>query len=137
MERVENWPSRLHEFLESAAATGFIWGENDCLLMVAGAIQAQTGVDLAAGIRGRYKTETGAKRVLTSDLGGSLENALTTKLGDPVPIPFAGRGDVALVRVDDVEAAGIIDLSGERVAVLTLDGMESLPMTSVRLAWKV
>ena len=137
LTRDDLWPSRLHEFLEGAARTGFVWGEMDCLLFVAGAIQAMTGEDLAAGIRGRYTTEIGSKRVLSSDLGGSLESALTMKLGAPVPVPFAGRGDVVLVEVDGVEAAGVIDLSGERVAVLSLDGMESVPIGAVRLAWKV
>jgi hypothetical protein len=115
----------------------FEWGRLDCLLFVADCIQAMTGEDLAAGIRGRYTTEVGSKRVLTSDLGGSLTAALTGKLGDPVPIPFSGRGDVVLVMVDGVEAAGVIDLSGERVAVLTLDGLESIPVSAARLAWKV
>lgn len=137
MNRVENWPSRLHEVLEATAQDRFEWGRLDCLLFVADCIQAMTGEDPAEAQRGRYTTEIGSKRVLASDLGGSLDAALTMKLGDPVPIPFSGRGDVVLVMVDGVEAAGVIDLSGERVAVLTLDGLESLPISAVRRAWKV
>ena len=52
MERLQDWPSRLAEFVESRRDVGFARGKADCCMLVADAVQAMTGVDYAARWRG-------------------------------------------------------------------------------------
>jgi len=135
--RVENWPRHLQEFIETAASRPFEWGTFDCVQFVGEALDAMTGINPVENWRGRYTTETGAQRIINRDYGGSLTHGWTKILGDPIPVSRAGRGDVVVVETDGVKATGIVDLTGERVACLSIDGLEFVPISAAVSAWKI
>jgi hypothetical protein len=137
--RVENWPSRLNDVIQAAEGRPFSWGDWDCGAFVGACVEAVTGSNPMQPFAGQWDSETGMLRALAAGYGGSLEQFWTAALGgDPVPVVMAGRGDVVLVQDDDgVTASGIVDLSGERVACLSLDGLEFARLSAAIAAWKV
>src|SRR5258708_4686376 len=64
MKRLEDWVVRLEAFIKERTAQPFKWGSQDCCLFAADAIEAITGVDLAADFRGKYSGAETAKAVL-------------------------------------------------------------------------
>ena len=135
--RLEDWPERLRNAIERAVSEPFEYGSPDCATWVGTAIEAMTGEAPTAPYRGRYETEIGWKRLINAELGGSLEAGWTILLGEPVAPAFASRGDVVMIEHDGAMACGLVDLSGERVACVGLDGLEYLPLSSAYTAWKV
>jgi hypothetical protein len=129
--RREDWPSRLIDFIEAASGRPFSWGSSDCCLFAADWVQDATGIDPAAGHRGRYRTEAGAARLLNR-LGGSVDAAATGALGAPLASPLlAQRGDIALVG----GALGVV-IGGE-VALLSETGPVLHPLATAARAWRV
>jgi hypothetical protein len=135
--RYEDWPGRLLAVIDAAQVREFVWGEWDCGQFVGACVEAMTGNNPVTSLRATYTTETGMKRILTRDYDGSLMAFWSAQLGAPVRVTMAGRGDIVVVEHDGTQASGVVDLSGERVACLGLDGLEYLPITSAVAAWKV
>lgn len=100
------WQSDLMAFVESRESEPFVWGKQDCALFAADAVQVMTGIDFAAEFRGKYKTETGARKQLAKLAGGGLEQALDAKL-ERVENAFVQRGDVVLFDGDLGPTLGI------------------------------
>lgn len=119
--RPANWPRLLNEYIVQAQARyreiGFKPGEFDCCTFAAGWVRLMTGVDHLAEYRGKYSTETEG-RALIESVDGSLLEALTKRLGEPVHPSMAQRGDIAL-RVND-GACGIYFTSGVRMLAVFL-----------------
>ncbi|MBC3411275.1 hypothetical protein HU720_08155 [Pseudomonas sp. SWRI51] len=92
--RNRNWTTQLAHTIKAATERPFSWGEFDCCLFAADCSMAICGVDPAASYRGRYTTETGAKRLLKRN-HGSLEGAWDACFSRVEPA-FTQRGDVAL-----------------------------------------
>ncbi|QQP93569.1 hypothetical protein IGS68_33655 (plasmid) [Skermanella sp. TT6] len=89
-------------------------------------------------LQGRYTTAIGSLRVLRREFGTtSISDAITQVMGEPVPVPMAGRGDLALVDLDGTQCVGTVDLSGERVAAIGLYGLEYVTLSAATAAWKV
>lgn len=104
LTRFPDWSDRLRTYLDRVRDEPFQWGEHDCILFTFGAVKAITGRDFIRKVRGTYSTKLEAARVLR-DLGhGTLVKAVTKKLGKPVHVAQAGRGD--LVRKD--KAVGVV-----------------------------
>ena len=59
---------RLNETIKAALGRPFLWGEFDCCLFAADCTASVCGVDPAENYRGKYTTETGAKRQLKKQL---------------------------------------------------------------------
>lgn len=136
MERVHEWDRRLAEVTSRHLQTPSSWGESDCLLKVADAIEAVTGIDLAGSIRGKYKTEAGAAKLLRKR-GHTNVESLLEELFDPVGRLLAQRGDVVTIEQDGQIAAGYVTEYG--VIVATPTGSAFRPQTdqSIRKAFKV
>ena len=106
--RYEDWPNRLHDFINSRQSTPFKWGENDCCTFGSDCIKAITGLDpiTEAGFRGHYTTALGAQRFITA--GGGLEYIVETLFKQQgfgeVPIFFAQRADIMMA---DLTAEGL------------------------------
>lgn len=94
MARVTDWPAQLDAAVEAARRRPFEWGTHDCALWAASVVQALTGVDHAAGLRGRYRSAAGALRLLAKR--GGLAVLATRALGAPIDVRHAQRGDLVL-----------------------------------------
>lgn len=92
--RHRDWTTRINEVIKAAQERPFSWGEFDCSLFAADCAVAVCGVDPAELYRGKYKTETGAKRLLKKN-HGSLEAAWDACF-KRIALSFIQRGDVVM-----------------------------------------
>lgn len=140
-DRRQDWPARLDAYLRDCAARPFQYGAHDCALFAAGAVAAVTGWDPAAAWRGAYDSLSSGQQALRAALGRvSLPQAVNRYLGRPHKLwRQAGRGDIAWVQdlLIDSRVLGVVDLSGERVAVAGAEGMIFAPTHAIRLVWKI
>lgn len=135
MKRLPDWESRLVAYLSAAAPKAFAFGENDCALFTAGAVEAMTGVDLATKWRGKYRSlKTGFTRLAKA--GFSDHVALAASLLPEVPPAFAWKGDIAVVPGDfGAGALGVVQ--GEGVYVLTATGLGIVPRLNIVRAFRL
>ena len=144
LQRTEHWATReLHSFLLERAGKPFEWGVNDCCLFPADAIEAFTGVDLAAEFRGRYTSEAEAFALIKSVTGAEgveaaaaycAERACLLERTNPL---MAQRGDLVVLENEGRMIAGIVHLNGRQAVTVAEDGLVLLPLTAVRRAWAV
>lgn len=122
---------RLEALLAERWARPFEWGVNDCALFAADAVRAQTGLDPAAPLRGRYTSAIAAGRIVRQ-LGG-LPRIVTGALGQPLRAPLlACAGDVGY---SDSQALAVC--IGEHWVCPGARGLVLLPLTAATLAWRV
>lgn len=91
--RHPDWALQLSNTIKAASERPFSWGEFDCCIFAADCAVAVCGVDPAEAYRGKYKTETSAKRVVAKG-HGSVEAILDAYFNRVNPA-FAQRGDLA------------------------------------------
>lgn len=133
--RKEGWEIALSQFLHARRKARFVWGENDCVLFPADAVQAITGVDPAAAGRG-YKTEAEANAILAGL--GTLDNLITSGMGFPphTNARMAKRGDVVIMEINGQKTGGIVDDSGQKLVCVTLkNGLMRLPLSRATRVW--
>ena len=135
MKRLPDWQPRLHAWLRGINGRPIRPGQHDCCLFGAGAIEAQTGVDIAAPWRGRYTTFAGGRRVLRkAGFNDHIDLIACTLPEDHVSTALPG--DIAIVPTEDGEAVGLIQ--GAAVYVLTLSGhLGFVPMAPIQRLFKV
>jgi len=99
MRRNENWPEKLHAFIEARRAMPFKWGKNDCCLFACDAVIEMTGIDLAAEYRGKYNSALGAYRLINHHGGvvGAFKRACAPAGIEEVDVKFAQTGDVVAI----------------------------------------
>ena len=95
IERLPEWEQLLHDYVAALDGATFSWGTLDCALFAAGAVLAQTGVDLAADFRSRYRTARGSVRALRRFGAGTLEATIAASLPQ-CGLAFAQRGDLVM-----------------------------------------
>jgi hypothetical protein len=103
--RNRDWTTRLNDVIKAALGRPFSWGEFDCCLFAADCAVAVCGTDPAEQYRGKYKTETGAKRLLKKN-HGSLEAAWDVCFARIQPA-FIQRGDIALYDAPNGRAVAV------------------------------
>lgn len=111
--RLFDWRSRLSAYVAACHPVPFAWGTHDCVLFASGAVEAMTGIDLAANVRGQYADRSGARRVLRNRDCKSLSD-LVAKEFKEVPQALASDGDIAVFCNADRKMLGIV--MGEMIA---------------------
>lgn len=111
----------------------FAWGSNDCLLFAADAVEACTGLDLAAKWRGQYADAVGAARMLHA--GGGVAGFCSEHLGQEIRPALAQPGDIGIVLSGGRECAGVCGgpvwlAPGEHVLL-------AFPRSVVQRAWRL
>lgn len=137
MTRHHDWPERLAAAIEAARHRPFVWGEHDCCLWVSDAIDAMTGTDPAADIRGRYRDEAGAAAIIAQSGAWpwAIDRAACAVGISRIAVTSAGRGDVVLVRQGDQVQPTIC--VGDHLAAAGPDGLIFLPRSLGIGAWRV
>lgn len=140
LNRSQDWPEKLARCLQASAARPFAWGLHDCALAAADAIAAQTGVDLAVELRGRYDDLAGAAAVIRDFAGGGLEQLVEKQMAahaaPEIPVKLARRGDLVLFDGGQGATLGIVGMDG-RVASVGIDGSARLRLAACRRAWRI
>jgi hypothetical protein len=144
MKRFEHWATRsLHSFLKDEMHKPFAWGQNDCCLFSANAIQSFTGVDVALDFRNKYTTKLGAFKAIKTITGGTtVEDAAVycaNKFGlkERIHPLMAQRGDLAVFHNGDEVIAGLVHLNGRSVVSVSDNGTVILPITTIKRSWSV
>lgn len=142
MIRKPDWQSALSAYLAEHEKTRFRYGQWDCCLFACDAIQAMTGVDVAAYYRGAYRDRRGALRAIAERTGVAsircVAHSVTEIYEMPKrPISTAQRGDVVLLERGRDYSLGIVDLTGSKIAVAAAVGLLRIPLQSAVCAWQV
>jgi len=134
LTRVQDWPERLHEYVDLVNGERFAWGVFDCCLFAAGAVRVMTGFDGAASLRGRYASEAEAIALLHAE--GGLEAYVRQQLGVPRAPLCAQRGDVVLRRAEgEMDALGVC--LGVMAAFAAPRGITLVPLGECSMSWSV
>lgn len=121
MNRLPDWEARLSAYLAPLMDDAvFGYGLLDCALLVADAVLAMTGDDIAAPFRGKYSTAAGSARALKRYGAGDLKSTFDTLL-PPKPIGYARRGDVVMS-----DGAVGICIGGAALFIGERDGVDGL-----------
>jgi hypothetical protein len=133
--RLPDWRPRLVDYLARVPAEPLAYGSHDCALFVAGAVEAMTGADTAAGYRSTYTSlKAGLKRLQRDGLTDHV--ALVRSLLEEVPPAFAGVGDLAVIGETGTPALGLFE--GESILVLReRGGLGLIPRSAASLAFRV
>ena len=122
--RLPDWHRRLTEYLVQRASTPFCWGQNDCACFASGAVEAMTGVDPMAKLRGSYSTKRGA--------AGAIRRAGFDDLASAVAARFAvcsrveaRPGDLAMIETADGPACAVVQ--GVSLFVMSQTGLAIVP----------
>lgn len=135
LTRLPDWQPRLHAWLRRVRTCPIRPGHHDCCLFGAGAIEAQTGIDIAAPWRGRYTTFAGGRRILRR-AGHADHVALIAATLPEAHVSTALDGDIAIVPTEDGDAVAVVQ--GAVVYVMALDGRIGMaPMAPVQRLFKV
>ena len=126
----QQWEKRLVAVTEAHLVTSLVWGKSDCLLTTCDAIEAMTGVDPAADIRGKYKSKAGAYRLIKQRGYDSLGAVLADRF-EEIGTAMAQRGDVGIYQ----NTVGYFCEYG--FAVKGEDGLRFIPRTMAERAFKV
>lgn len=129
-----DWRSRLIRFLEARERSAFAWGVRDCFLMAADAHVAMRGIDPAAEWRGRYKTETGAARLMRRNGCADMRD-VARLLFSEIDLVDALDGSIGLVEQDGRWGMGVF--CGPYFYVQAERGLGILPRTAAGLAFEV
>nr|ELR5115187.1 hypothetical protein [Providencia stuartii] len=127
-----NWTTRLPQTLQNAMQKPFAWGEHDCCLFAADCVMAICDFDPCEGVRGRYKTKSGAARVLKSEFG-DIESALLCFFTE-IPVSAASRGDIVLFEGDEGKTLGV--LWANKIWAVTEEGARPVRHQPTK-AWRV
>lgn len=137
MERVPGWRVALFDYVRDHRSEPYELGTHDCWIFVAGAIQAMVGVDIAAKHRGRYKTAKGALGVMKRSGAADMAELASQYLEERSSPAFAQIGDVLAIPTDDEFGYALGILVGERVMVLSPNGVDSKDRSEATKAFGV
>lgn len=138
--RVDHWPMALSEVAAQAEArrAPFAYGTWDCCLWAAEAVQAITGVDYMAALRG-YASKEEADALLSEH--GGLESLVTEVLGaESQHISRAMRGDVVIGELQLVpgESGSVLGICHGHVCSIAVEGgLRYLPTAMFKNCWSV
>lgn len=119
--RLEGWEQRLDAVLESARHKPYVLGRHDCLRVACAAYEAITGINHWPRFCGTYQSKLESLRAIREvarDFSAAITRVTETQ---PIAMPFARRGDIALYKDARGEHLGVC--VGQFVAVLGPQGM--------------
>ena len=130
--KTEGWQVRLAAYLSDCKERPLAYGQHDCALFAAGAVQAMTELDLAEGWRGRYTTLRGGLRVLRAQGYADQVALAAAHLPETVsPRP----GDLAVIDAPHGPALGV--LQGAMVYVLGDPILSLVPVSAASRFFEV
>ena len=131
MRKLVDWEERLTHLVTEVRALRFAWGTLDCCMWASACVEAQTGVDLGADLRGTYSDAAGAARVLR-ELGGL--RGVGAWAGPAVPSLMARFGDIGLVRSNRKPVLALC--AGPVWLVITSQGLLNVPLDAAINCWR-
>jgi hypothetical protein len=136
-----DWQSRLSDYLVAVARRPFKYGDLDCGLFVAGAIESMSGVDVARELRG-YTNRRDAFARIKAMCGSPSMAAIATYLAEKhqlaeVPTAMAQRGDAVQLARGSKAKLGLVAMHGFEILVPYRDGILRVPRSLAARAWHI
>lgn len=133
MQRFEDWPERLVDYVAQRDARKFEWGNaaQDCCSFANGGVIALTGEDLMADIP-PYASAEEADLILADTSLEALMDARLTRRASP---GMAQRGDVGLATIKERPTLMLVE--GTTIVGPGLRRLEHLPRSLLLIAWAV
>ena len=136
--RVENWDTKLSDYIQQQQLVKFKRGKSDCVNFVIGAIETitkKTVFDMD------YKSLTDAKRILQElnkkdllDIAMDIAKENNFKEIDCV---YAQRGDVVFLKTDE-ELGGTLGVCiGQKSIFRAKNGVETRNTNTCNIAWRI
>lgn len=88
--------------------TPFVWGENDCCMFAAGAVEVQLGINPMQEFIGEYNDLETAQKALKEIGRTTLYATMQSKFGRAVKPMQAARGDIAYMKSPDSGNLGVV-----------------------------
>ena len=118
------------QFLRETATASFVWGQNDCALWCASAVQFMTGTDPAADLRCTYSSWVECRGVIMR--AGGLEALIAPRM-ERLSLPPIDREGVAIVQFGKQKLCGIV--TGDFVSIRTLEGVQATRDFQIIRGW--
>lgn len=96
---------KLNQYIQEVSKKYFVWGRCDCVLFGADWTNFFCGIDPAENYRGKYKTETGAKKLIIKDV--KLITEVVDKYFERINPAYMQIGDVGLYNLSQGQTIGI------------------------------
>lgn len=137
LKRRDDWHARLSAEMDRQRRLPGDWGRHDCALgLAAGVIEALTGTDLARGYRGRYRTPSGAQKILT-EAGAADLRAFVAQMLPEIHPSQANVGDIGLIAEEGPLGQALCMIDVSTLVVMTPDGHGHRPRSQLLTAFKV
>lgn len=132
--RVKQWQNVLSDHLKDQANVPFQWGVNDCMSSLAKYFEKMTDqVDQIWPEFAGYTTEEEAKAVIAAH--GGIIAIINRFAGKNHSLPRkAQRGDIVVVTMPEL-TGGIVDDTGQRIALVTAKGLIRIPLSKAIQIW--
>ncbi|TPN44466.1 hypothetical protein FJ981_28125 [Mesorhizobium sp. B1-1-4] len=139
MNRLPDWPARLHDFIDGVKRSPFAWDGHDCFIgWAADAVLAMTGEDIAARYRGKYKTAKGGAAVLRRAGFDNLADGMASLLPEyPEGVSRAKLGDIAAIPTDGPFGWSLGIVNGETILTAGEKAMGVSPLLTATRAFRV
>jgi hypothetical protein len=127
--RYTDWEKRLAAYIAAVRADVDALGAAPCARFAAGAVEAQTGVDVHAPFAGKYDGELSAAKALRKIGAGDLKSTFDLYFERRESPAFAQRGDV----VFNGESVGVC--IGADALFIHHDKLVAVPRKHWTIAW--
>ena len=134
MQRGKDWPQALSNACHKYKDTPHEWGTHDCVIFCAKVVEAMTGEDLIADLKGQWTTQIGAARVIKSNGFDSLDEMVSDYLPEK-PLPFIGRGDIVICDGDNGEFIAVV--MGHNCVAPGPKGLNSVPVSFAKKGFAI
>lgn len=131
--RHRQWQSRLAAVIDGRLSAPFAWGTNDCCMFAADCVQAVTGIDPAAALRGTYSNALEAVAALES-LGG-IEALADAHSVSRVELNFEHVGDVCIAIIDGRDSLCV--WGGDAWLGPSTDGLTTVDASAITAIFRI
>lgn len=132
--RTDGWEKRFSDYLASRQNMPFEWGVNDCILFAAKGYEVITGTEYYSKFL-PYSTEEEAKEIIEKN--GGFYSLISKDIGrGHRNILKARRGDGVLLKLPNF-TCGLVDDSGESIAVPGKQGLVRYPLSKAWRIWSI
>lgn len=138
LTRRDDWRNRLEAAIDDVKAIPFSWETQvDCGPHLSGrVVEALTGVDIAAGFRGRYTTAIGAVRVMKEAGFDNLGDLVASIIPEIHPSE-ASVGDIVAIADDTAFGFALGVVNGDRAFVMRENDLGTVELLDAQRAFKV
>ena len=134
MGRHKDWERSLFAVVGVLSTQPFEWGKNDCVTFAADCVEAQTGVDMIADFRNKYRTERGARRAMIKAGSKDLGDLVALYL-EETHVRKLARGDIVVCEGEGGDFCAVV--MGATAVGPTPRGLRHCPIGQAKRAYKV